>query len=160
MRSTDKKSTAPTTSSQARRNATDKGFFISALTGTAAGTAAGILLLLIGAAAAYSTPDPDPLAFPIAAAALYIGMFIGGVVTSVFAKRNAVAEATVAGAVINLLMLAVSAFSGMHNEYALWAKLLLHGGVFAAFLLGALAGKPRKRTSKGMRSAARRRAAR
>lgn len=160
MKSTDNKSVRAVTPSAAKRQSEGVGFAAASLTGLIGGIAAGMLLLLIAAAAAYSTSDPDPLSFPLSVAALYCGMFAGGVAASRISKKAAIAESAVAATATNALMLAVSAFIGAHNAYPLWAKLLLHAGIFAAFMLGALAARPRKRTSKNVRHAIKRRAAR
>ena len=135
-----------------------KGIDIGASAGAAIALAAGIILLFIAAFAAYKTADPDPLALPLSLAALYCGTLAGGITASRILGRAAYDAAAVSGAIVSAVMLVVSVFVKEHNIYPLWLKLVMHAGVFAAMLLGALIGRHRRSpASHRTRSSARRR---
>lgn len=142
-----------------KSGSTERGFFAVSLTGAALSLGIGLVVLTLAAAAAYSTADPDRLAFPLAAASLYTGALAGGIGASRIAKKAAYGPAAVSGALQSALMLVVSVFFREHYTYLLLPKLALHAGVFAAYMLGAFIGTPRKTPSAKARAAKRRRSA-
>lgn len=144
---------------QKKNSGTGAGFLTAAAAGAAIALATGIILLFIAALAAYKTADPDPLAMPLSLAALYCGMLAGGISASRILGRAAYDAAAVSGAIVSAVMLVVSVFVKEHNIYPLWLKLVMHAGVFAAMLLGALIGRRRSTPSHRTRSSARRRRA-
>lgn len=102
---------AVTVSERKRRGApAGAGLWITSLTGAAVSVLSGLIALLLAAFVAYSSEDPDSIAFPLSAAALYIGALAGGIVCSHRAHRTALAESAIAGAVQSALMLIVSVF--------------------------------------------------
>lgn len=143
---------------QKKNSGTGAGFLTAAAAGAAIALATGIILLFIAALAAYKTADPDPLTLPLSLAALYCGMLAGGIAASRILGRAAYDAAAVSGAIVSAVMLVVSVFVKEHNIYPLWIKLVMHAGVFAAMLLGALIGRRcRSSASHRTRSSARRR---
>lgn len=65
---------AVTVSDRKRRGApAGAGLWITSLTGAAVSVLSGLIALLLAAFVAYSSEDPDSIAFPLSAAALYIG---------------------------------------------------------------------------------------
>lgn len=150
---------AVTVSDRKRRGApAGAGLWITSLTGAAVSVLSGLIALLLAAFVAYASEDPDSIAFPLSAAALYIGALAGGIVCSRRAHRTALAESAIAGPVQSALMLIVSVFQSEHYRYSLLLKLLLHAGVFAAYMLGAYLARPRIKRPGRSRAARKRRA--
>lgn len=149
---------AVTVSDRKRRGASvGTGLWTTSLTGAAVSVLSGLIALLMAAFAAYSSEDPDSIAFPLSAAALYIGALAGGMVCSRRAHRTAIAESAIAGAMQSALMLIVSVFQSEHYRYSLLLKLLLHAGVFAAYILGAYLARPRAKRAGKQRTVRKRR---
>ncbi len=142
-----------------KNGSAERSFFIVSLIGAAVSLILGMVILLLAAIAAYSTADPDSIAFPLSAVALYIGALAGGVGASVAGKKAAYGPAAISGVIQSAIMLIVSVFFREHYIYSLIPKLALHAGVFAAFMLGALIGRPRAASSARARAAKRRRSA-
>jgi len=108
------------------------------------GAASALLLLMAGAAAAYSTADPTKLLQPLGLASLYLSAAVCG-----FCAARQSETPLLAGFPAGLLyMLLITALSfipldTLRNTVSVIYDLLLHAGIIAASVTGAWIGRKR-----------------
>lgn len=114
----------------------------------------GLIFLTVGTWVAYSNPDPSSLSTPLALGALALSSLLGGLVAS---RRNSGESAALCGlcggCLFSVFLFILSLLFGNEaratmslglSAPAAWG---IHAGVVGLEILGALMGRPRRRTA-------------
>ncbi len=101
------------------------------------------VLLTAACLAVYNTADPDAFEKPASYAALYVSLFISGIVTA-RVTNGAALSSLIVGAVFSAVLMLVSLFCfGIKMNVGIW--LLLHLSLPAVSFVGGMLGKGRER---------------
>ena len=109
------------------------------------------VLILIGAAVAYSNPDPDKLILPISYVSLYISAFFGGFSSAKLNKSDRHLTAALTCALFILIGFLMSLFlpdNTYGSELPKYLSLILRLAIIPVFFIGVTLANTRKSTSR------------
>lgn len=94
------------------------------------------ILLLIMNFISYSNDDPYKLLSALAYTALFLSMFVCGVISEKFNSGNGLICGAVSGIILIAVMLLISVFAGADGQFSVLHALLIYSGGIAVSAIG------------------------